>query len=334
MNPNAVNPKKRVFSGIQPSGVLTLGNYLGAMRQWVEIQDTHDCIYCVVDLHALTVPVEPEDLRRRTVDTAATLVAVGLDPRKVILFVQSHVHEHAGLSWLLSCVATFGELGRMTQFKEKSEGKETVTAGLFTYPVLMAADILLYQTDIVPVGADQKQHVELTRDIADRFNRRYGHTFTLPEPQIPAVGARIMSLDNPNTKMSKSNANPDSYIGLMDPPDLVRKKIARAVTDSGREVRFDPAEKPAISNLLSIYSLCSGESMRVIEQRYGGKGYSDLKKDLADVVIERLRPFQERFRDVSGSGEAQRVLKDGADRARAMAERTMVLVKQRMGLML
>ncbi|NPV71073.1 MAG: tryptophan--tRNA ligase [Firmicutes bacterium] len=329
-----MNQKKRVFSGIQPSGILTLGNYLGAMKHWARLQDTHDCVYCVVDLHALTVPIDPEELRRRILDTTATLVAVGLDPARVILFVQSHVHEHAELSWLLSCVTTFGELGRMTQFKEKSEGKESVTAGLFTYPVLMAADILLYQTDVVPVGADQKQHVELTRDIAERFNKRFGATFALPEPHIPEVGARIMSLDNPKSKMSKSNANPDSYIGLLDPPDLIRKKVSRAVTDSGREIRYDPAEKPAISNLLSIYSLCSAEPVQVLEERYAGKGYSDLKKDLGAVVAEHLRPFQERFRQVSESGEIDRILNEGAAKARAIASRTLNLAKERIGLVL
>ncbi len=323
---------KRVFSGIQPSGVLTLGNYLGAMKQWVSMQDTHNCVFCVVDLHALTVSVDPAELQRRIRDTAAILLSVGLDPDKVILFAQSHVKEHSELAWLLSCTATFGELGRMTQFKEKSEGKESVSVGLFTYPVLMAADILLYQTDVVPVGADQKQHVELTRDIADRFNRRYGETFTLPEPFIPPVGARIMSLDDPSVKMSKSNANPNSYIGFLDAPDIIRKKILSAVTDSGREVKYDPEHKPAVSNLLVIYSLSTGESVETLEGRYAGKGYAALKKDLASAVVEALRPIQEKFAEVSDSGEVYRILKRGAEKARGPASATISAVRDRVGL--
>ncbi|MGE5541464.1 MAG: tryptophan--tRNA ligase [Bacillota bacterium] len=326
-----MNTKKRVFSGIQPSGGLTLGNYLGALRQWVTLQETHDCIYCVVDLHAITMPVDPEDLRQRINNTAALILAAGVDPDRSILFVQSHVHEHSELAWLLSCTATFGEMSRMTQFKEKSEGKESVSVGLFTYPVLMAADILLYHTHLVPVGADQKQHVEITRDIADRFNRRYGQVFTLPEPYIPEIGARIMSLDDPTKKMSKSNANPNSYIGLMDPPGVIRKKFLAAVTDSGREVRYDPENKAAVSNLLTIYSLCTGRSIQEIEGMYAGKGYADLKKDLAGVVVDALRPLQERFEDISTSGEAARVVKDGADRARDIARATLRDVRERIG---
>ncbi len=326
--------KRRVFSGIQPSGVLTLGNYVGAMKQWVTLQDTHDCIYCVVDLHALTIPVDSEDLRRRILDTAALIVAAGVDPGRVILFVQSHVHEHSELAWLLSCVATYGEMGRMTQFKEKSEGKDSVSVGLFTYPVLMAADILLYQTDLVPVGADQKQHVEITRDIAERFNRRYGETFKLPDPYIPEIGARIMSLDDPAKKMSKSNANPNSYIGLMDPPNLIRKKLLSAVTDSEREVRYDPDRKPAVSNLLSIYSLCTGLSIPELEGIYAGKGYADLKKDLAAAVTEALRPLQERFSELSGSPEVVQIVRDGAERAREIARVTLRNVQERIGLVM
>jgi tryptophanyl-tRNA synthetase len=286
-----------------------------------------------VDLHALTVPFDPGDLRGRILDTAALLLAAGIDPAKVTLFVQSHVHEHSELAWLLSCVATFGEMSRMTQFKDKSEGKESVSIGLFTYPVLMASDILLYNTDLVPVGADQKQHVEITRDIAERFNRHYGPTFTLPEPYIPAVGARIMSLDDPTKKMSKSNANPGSYIGLLDSGDAIRKKLMAAVTDSGRSIVYDPEAKPAISNLLTMYSLCAGIPIEELEKMYVGKGYSDLKKDLASVIIETLTPLHRAFRDVVASGEVARVLREGAEKARAAASPTLHLVKRRMGLM-
>ncbi|MCR4397558.1 MAG: tryptophan--tRNA ligase, partial [Firmicutes bacterium] len=291
------------------------------------------CLYCIVDLHALTVPFDPGDLRGRILDTAALLLAAGIDPAKVTLFVQSHVHEHSELAWLLSCVATFGEMSRMTQFKDKSEGKESVSIGLFTYPVLMASDILLYNTDLVPVGADQKQHVEITRDIAERFNRHYGPTFTLPEPYIPAVGARIMSLDDPTKKMSKSNANPGSYIGLLDSGDAIRKKLMAAVTDSGRSIVYDPEAKPAISNLLTMYSLCAGIPIEELEKMYVGKGYSDLKKDLASVIIETLTPLHRAFRDVVASGEVARVLREGAEKARAAASPTLHLVKRRMGLM-
>ncbi|HHY13765.1 MAG TPA: tryptophan--tRNA ligase, partial [Thermoanaerobacterales bacterium] len=231
--------RKRVFSGIQPTGALTLGNYLGAMKQWVALQDTHDCFYCVVNLHAMTVMPDADEIRQNTINTAAMLVSVGLDPDKVTLFVQSDVKEHAELSWLMQCIVTFGELSRMTQFKEKSQDKEIVTGGLFTYPALMAADILLYKTDLVPVGEDQKQHLEITRDIAQRLNYRYGEIFNLPEPFIPKVGGRIMALDDPNKKMSKSSENPNSFIGLLDPPDLIRKKIMRAVTDSEMGIYYD-----------------------------------------------------------------------------------------------
>jgi len=329
-----MSQKKRVFSGIQPSGALTLGNYLGAMKQWVALQETHDCVYCVVDLHALTVPSDPDDLKKRVFETAALLIASGLDPDRVILIIQSHVHEHCELAWLLSCTATYGEMGRMTQFKEKSEGKESVSLGLFTYPVLMAADILLYQTDLVPVGADQKQHVEITRDIADRFNRRYGPVFTLPEPFIPEAGARIMSLDDPTKKMSKSNQNPNSYVTLLDTPAAIRKKILSAVTDSGREVRYDPENKAAVSNLLTIYSRCAGGSIEDIEGMYAGKGYADFKKDLAAVVTDTLRPVQQRFEDICASGEVARVVKDGADKAREIARVTLGAAKERIGLVI
>lgn len=323
---------KRVFSGIQPTGILTLGNYLGAMKQWVALQETHDCFYCVVNLHAMTVMPDAEELRENTLSVAAMLVAAGLDPDKVTLFVQSDVAEHAELGWLLQCMATFGELSRMTQFKEKSREKEVITGGLFSYPALMAADILLYNTHLVPVGEDQRQHLELTRDIAQRFNNRYGGLFTLPEPFIPEVGGRIMSLDDPEKKMSKSNPNPNSYIGLLDPPDTIRQKIMRAVTDSGREIYYDPENKGAVSNLLTIYSLCSGKTIETLEKDYEGRGYGEFKKDLAEVVVECLKPIQARYNELKESGNINEILKNGAGKARAVAAPMMEKVRELMGL--
>lgn len=323
---------KRVFSGIQPTGILTLGNYLGAMKQWVALQETHDCFYCVVNLHAMTVMPDAEELRENTLSVAAMLVAAGLDPDKVTLFVQSDVAEHAELGWLLQCIATFGELSRMTQFKEKSREKEVITGGLFSYPALMAADILLYNTHLVPVGEDQRQHLELTRDIAQRFNNRYGGLFTLPEPFIPEVGGRIMSLDDPEKKMSKSNPNPNSYIGLLDPPDTIRQKIMRAVTDSGREIYYDPENKGAVSNLLTIYSLCSGKTIEALEKDYEGRGYGEFKKDLAEVVVECLKPIQARYNELKESGNINEILKKGAGKARAVAAPMMDKVRELMGL--
>ncbi len=325
---------KRVFSGIQPSGTLTLGNYIGAMKQFVALQHEADCCFCIVDLHALTVPQDPEALRRQTLDLAALYLAVGLDPHKVTLFVQSHVPAHAELGFLLQCVAYFGELSRMTQFKDKSAGKDTVSVGLFTYPVLMAADILLYQTDLVPVGEDQKQHVELTRDIAQRFNGRYGDTFTLPDPMIPKVGARIMGLDDPGRKMSKSNPNPSSYIALLDPPDPIRKKLRRAVTDSEAEVRYDPEQKPAVSNLMDIYSQLAAISLQEVAQRYTGQGYGAFKADLAEVIVNTLVPIQERYQELRHSAELTRILAHGTEKAATVANATLRTVKERMGLIL
>ncbi|MFO7173375.1 MAG: tryptophan--tRNA ligase [Bacillota bacterium] len=325
---------KRVLSGIQPSGVLTIGNYIGAMRQFVALQHEADCFFCIVDLHALTVPQDPEALHRQTLDLAALYLAVGLDPKKVTLFVQSHVPAHAELGWLLQCVAYFGEMSRMTQFKEKSAGKESVTVGLFTYPALMAADILLYQADLVPVGEDQKQHVELTRDLAQRFNHRFGETFRVPEPLIPKVGARIMSLDDPTKKMSKSNPNPNSYISLLDPPEVIQRKIRRAVTDSEAEVRYDPERKLAVSNLMEIYSQLAGISLEEVAERYRGKGYGVFKQDLAEVVVSALAPIQERYRELRESPELLRILDEGAEKAAAVAEATLRTVKERMGLVL
>ncbi|KPV45806.1 tryptophan--tRNA ligase [Alicyclobacillus ferrooxydans] len=323
--------KHRVFSGIQPSGTLTLGNYLGAMKNFVTLQDEADCIFCIVDLHAITVPQEPEKLRQNSINLAALYLASGIDPAKSTLFIQSHVPAHAELGWMLQCVAYYGELGRMTQFKDKSAKKEVVTAGLFTYPALMAADILLYQTSLVPVGEDQKQHLELTRDIAERFNSKFGDTFTIPEPFIPKVGGRIMSLEEPTKKMSKSDESAGAYISMLDEPSVIRKKISRAVTDSGREVRYDPAEKAAISNLMTIYSLCSGKSIEEIQAEYDGQGYGPFKKDLAEVVVAALEPIQNRYRDLLQSGEVVDILRQGAKRASEQCGDTLADVKSKFG---
>ncbi|MCL6548983.1 MAG: tryptophan--tRNA ligase [Alicyclobacillus sp.] len=322
---------KRVFSGIQPSGVVTIGNYLGAMKHFVELQGEADCLFCVVDMHAISVPQEPEALRRNTRNLAALYLAAGIDPARSVLFVQSHVPAHAELGWILQCIVHYGELGRMTQFKDKSAKKEVVTAALFTYPALMAADILLYQADLVPVGDDQKQHMELTRDIAQRFNSRFGETFTIPEVMIPKVGGRIMSLEDPSKKMSKSDESAGAYISMLDEPDTIRRKISRAVTDSGREVRFDPEQKPAISNLMTIYALCAGRTLAEVEEMYEGKGYGEFKRDLAEVVVEALRPIQERHRELVESDEIDRILREGAERARERAKETLALVKERIG---
>lgn len=325
----------RVFSGIQPSGELHLGNYLGAIRNFVDLQHTAECIFSVVDLHALTVPQEPEDLRRRTLDIARLYVASGIDPSKATIFVQSHVPAHTQLGWLLECFSYVGELRRMTQFKEKSEGKANVSAGLFTYPALMAADILLYQADKVPVGEDQKQHLELARDLAQRINNRFGETFVVPEPYIPpkSSGGRIMSLDDPLRKMGKSG-DPKGSIALLDPPDEIAKKIRSAVTDSGREVRYDEEEKPAISNLMVIYSLCSGDSLETIADRYGSSGYGQFKKDLADVVINAIAPIQERYRELNDPGRIESVLAEGKAKAEAIANETLRSFQEKLGMVL
>ncbi|PZD94380.1 tryptophan--tRNA ligase [Paenibacillus sambharensis] len=325
---------QRVLSGIQPSGQLTLGNYIGAMQNFVRLQDTYQCFFMIVDLHAITVPQEPEALREQTEAVASLFIAAGIDPAKAAVFVQSHVRSHVELSWLMTTMTYMGELERMTQFKDKSAGKDSIGAGLFAYPALMAADILIYNADLVPVGDDQKQHLELTRDLAGRFNSRFGDYFTTPEPYIPKVGARIMSLDDASKKMSKSNPNPGSYIALLDPPDVIRKKLSRAVTDSGREVKFNPAEKPEISNLMSIYSHCSGLSLEEIEARYEGQGYGGFKKDLAEQVVSVLEPLQARYNEIRQSGEIHRILADGADRASAIADKTVRDVKEKMGFLL
>ncbi|MGE6228110.1 tryptophan--tRNA ligase [Paenibacillus chitinolyticus] len=325
---------KRVLSGIQPSGQLTLGNYIGALRNFVKLQNEHQCYFMIVDLHAVTVPQESAALKEQTESVAALYLACGIDPAKASVFLQSTVKEHAELGWLLTTLTYIGELERMTQFKDKSAGKESVGAGLFTYPSLMAADILLYNADLVPVGEDQKQHLELTRDLAARFNHRYGDTFTIPEPFIPEVGARIMSLDDASKKMSKSNPNPGSFIAMLDEPSVIRKKLSRAVTDSGREVKFDPKNKPEVSNLMGIYSQCADMTVAEVEARYEGQGYGAFKKDLAEVVVAALEPIQKRYREIRESGELYDVLRKGAAEASELAGETIKQVKERMGFVL
>jgi tryptophanyl-tRNA synthetase len=323
-----------VFSGSQPTGALHLGNYLGAIRNYVAMQETHDCIYCVVDLHAITVRQQRAELRRNTIDVANMFLACGVDPERSIVIVQSHVPAHSELMWILNTIAYMGELRRMTQYKDKTAGAEgeSIGVGLFDYPVLMAADILLYRADAVPIGEDQKQHVELTRDLAERFNNAFGKTFVVPEPIIRAEGARVMSLDDSTKKMSKSAGSENSYIALMDQPDVIRRKIRRAVTDSGGEVRGGP-DKPALTNLLDIYSALAGDPVDEIVRRYEGKGYADLKADLGEVVVSALAPIQGRIRELEADETyTLEVLKTGAERAEAIAARTLAKVRERVGL--
>lgn len=322
---------KTVLSGIQPSGQLTLGNYIGAMKNFVKLQHDHQCYFMVVDLHAITVPQQPEALREQSESVAALFIAAGIDPNKSNVYLQSHVPAHAELGWLLTTLTSMGELERMTQFKDKSAGKDSVGAGLFVYPSLMAADILIYNSDLVPVGEDQKQHLELTRDLAGRFNHRYGEYFTIPEPYIPEVGARVMSLDDASKKMSKSNPNPGSYIALLDSPDVIRKKISRATTDSGSEVRYDPETKPEISNLMSIYSQCAGVSIKDVQAKYEGTMYGGFKKDVAEAIVTVLEPLQKSYEEIRKSGQIHDVLAQGAERALEVATRTVDDVKQKMG---
>jgi tryptophanyl-tRNA synthetase len=309
-----------------------LGNYLGALRHWVAMQDGNDAFYCVVDLHAITMPHDPAALRRRTRVAAAQYLAAGLDPERSTLFVQSHVRQHAELGWVLQCITGMGEASRMTQFKDKSQkgGAESATVGLFAYPILQAADIVLYQADKVPVGEDQRQHLELTRDLAQRFNSRFGETFVVPEPHIVRETAKIYDLQNPSAKMSKSL--PTGVIDLLDDPKAIVKKFKSAVTDTGREVRFDEAEKPGISNLLTILSALSGRTVPELEEAYADKGYGDFKADVAEAVVDAVTPFQERFRRWMDDEEAlDTILANGAERARAVAEETMAKVRDRVG---
>jgi tryptophanyl-tRNA synthetase len=322
----------RVFSGIQATGAKTIGNYIGAMRQYVSTQDEGDAFFCIVDLHSITVDYDPKELHDRSLDLAALLFAVGLDPSRSTLFLQSHVTGHAEAAWLLSAVTGFGQLGRMTQFKEKGEGKDFVSAGLFTYPVLMAGDILLYQTDIVPIGDDQRQHLELARDIAQRFNSRFGETFKVPEAVYPEVGARIMDLQEPTKKMSTTASSEQGKVLVLDEPDVIRKKFKTAVTDSGREIRFAPDEKPGVSNLLEILSVSTGRSIEEVEREYDGRGYGDLKTDVGEAVVELFAPMQARYRELrSDEGELRRLLRVGADKARETSAPTLRELYERMG---
>lgn len=325
--------KKTIFSGIQPSGILTLGNYLGAVKNWVALQDEYDCYYCVVDLHAITVRQDPATLRRRTLDTMAILIASGIDPKKNVLYMQSHVSAHAELAWLLNCFTYMGELSRMTQFKEKSaKAGDNINAGLFTYPVLMAADILLYQADLVPVGVDQKQHLELTRDIAIRFNNIYGGVFTVPEPYIPKAGAKIMSLQEPEKKMSKSDENENAFISLLDPPDAIARKLRRAVTDSDGEIRY-AEEKPGVSNLLTIYSVLTGKTVAESEKDFAGQGYGVLKQGVTDAVVAALEPLQKRYQEVRGDKAfLESVMTENAEKAAYVARKTLSKVQRKIGL--
>jgi tryptophanyl-tRNA synthetase len=322
----------RVFSGIQATGAKTIGNYIGAMRNYVATQDQGDAYFCIVDLHSITVEYDPQDLHDRTLDLAALLYAVGLEPERSTLFLQSHVTAHAEAAWLLAAVTGFGQLGRMTQFKEKGEGREFVSAGLFTYPILMAGDILLYQTNIVPIGDDQRQHLELARDVGQRFNARFGETFTIPEGVYPEIGARVMDLQEPTKKMSTTTSSEQGRVLILDPPDLIRRKFKTAVTDSGRDVRYAPDEKPGVSNLIEILSVASGRSIGEIESSYDGRGYGDLKADVGDAVVELFRPVQERYAELrADEGELRRLLRVGADKARATSAPTLEQMYERMG---
>lgn len=323
---------KILLSGIQPSGVLHIGNYLGAIKQWVEFQDNHEAFFCVVDEHAITVPQEPEELRANTLNTAMLYLAAGIDPEKSTVFVQSHVPAHAELAWILNTITPLGELERMTQFKDKKEKQSEVYAGLFNYPVLMAADIFLYQTDVVPVGEDQKQHIEIARSLAKRFNNRFGETFKIPEGFIPKDTARLMGLDDPAKKMSKSAVSANNYIALLDPPDEIRRKIKIAVTDSGKEIVYDEKNKPAIANLMRISAAFSGRAIVDIENQYRGKSYAEFKNDLAALLVETLEPMQAHYRELSAdTASVLSILRAGADRANAVADKTLRAAQEKIG---
>jgi tryptophanyl-tRNA synthetase len=321
-----------IFSGIQPSGTITLGNYIGALKQFVELQNEYNCYFCIVDQHAITVPQDRLVLRQNIRSLAALYLAVGIDPDKVTLFVQSEVPAHAQAGWMLQCVAYIGELERMTQFKDKSTGKEAVVAGLLTYPPLMAGDILLYGANLVPVGEDQKQHLELTRDIAERFNKKYNDIFTIPEVRIPTVGARIMSLQDPTKKMSKSDPNQKAFISVLDDPKQIEKKIKSAVTDSEGIVKYDKDNRPGISNLISIYSILAKKSISEIETLYEGKGYGDFKAELAQVVVNEFEPIQSKYRELMESTYLDEVLDKGAEKANAVASKMVKKMENAMGL--
>ena len=325
-------PKKRVFSAIQPSGMLTLGNYLGALKNWTLMQEEFDCLYAVADLHAITVRQEPAKLREQIRSTFALLLAVGVDPNKSPVFLQSHVQEHSQLAWLLNCYTQYGELQRMTQFKDKSlRHADNINAGLFTYPTLMAADILLYQADLVPIGQDQKQHLELTRNIAERFNAVYSPTFTIPEPYIPKVCARVMSLQEPTKKMSKSDENVNAWIAILDKPDDIIRKVKRAVTDSEACVRYGEG-KDGVNNLMSIHSACTGMTYEQIENEFAGKGYGDFKAAVGEAIVETLRPVQERYNQIiTDKAYLEELYAKGADSARHIARKTVSKVMRKIG---
>lgn len=324
--------KKRIFSGMQPSGVITLGNYLGALNNWTKLQDEYDCLYCIVDMHAITVRQDPAKLRKQARDLLVQYLAVGLDPEKNIIYYQSHAPQHAELAWILNCYTYMGELNRMTQFKDKSaKHAENINAGLFTYPVLMAADILLYQTDLVPVGEDQRQHLEITRDIAGRFNSIYGDTFKIPEAYIGKVGAKIMALQEPTKKMSKSDENQNNIITLMDDPKVIMNKIKRAMTDSDNEVRFSE-EKPGISNLLGIYCAVTGSTIEAAEREFVGLGYGAFKTAVGEAVVADLEPIQKRVKELEANKDyLDAIIKSGAEKAGRLAERTLTKVQKKVG---
>ncbi|HPE16949.1 MAG TPA: tryptophan--tRNA ligase [Oscillospiraceae bacterium] len=325
--------KKTIFSGIQPSGALTLGSYLGAIRNWVALQDEYNSLYCIVDMHAITARQNAAELRRRTLEQLAQYIAAGLDPERCVLFIQSHVPAHAELAWVLDCYTMFGELSRMTQFKDKSaKHADNINAGLFTYPALMAADILLYQTDLVPVGADQKQHVELTRDIAARFNGIYGDVFRLPEPYIPPVGARVMCLTDPANKMSKSDEVSGGCVYLMDSPDVISRAFKRAVTDSGTCVHADAEQKPGVTNLMNIYACATGKTAREIETEFSGRGYGEFKTAVGDAVVELCRPVREEaLRLLGDKAYLESIYRSGAEKASRLAARTLRKVYKKVG---
>jgi tryptophan--tRNA ligase len=326
-----MNDKKIVYSGIQPSGSLTIGNYIGALKNFIGLQDEYNCLYCIVDMHAITAPQEPKDLRKNTLDVLALYLAAGLDPEKSIIYIQSHVPEHAELGWVLNTMTGLGQLQRMTQFKDKSKKYSDVQAGILNYPVLMAADILLYGTSYVPVGEDQKQHLELTRDLAQRFNSRYSETFVVPEILTPKVGARIMSLKDPSSKMSKSDSNKDSFILILDSEDDTRKKIKRAVTDSSGEFRYSD-EQPGLKNLINIHASFSGMSTEEIVKKYENLGYGEFKEDLGEVVVEGLRPLRERFKEIrDDKAYLESVYKEGSEKASYLARKTLRKVYKKVG---
>lgn len=327
---------KKIFSGIAPSGELHIGNYLGAITQWIAEQDKNDCIFCVVDEHAITIPQDPKKLREKIMEIAKIYLAAGIDPKKSIIFVQSDVSEHAELSWILGTLTKMSEMELMTQYKDKAvRFKGSVGVGLFTYPILMAADILLYNTNLVPVGEDQQQHVEIARELARRFNTLFGETFVIPETMLRKEGKRIMGLDDPEKKMSKSASTPANYIALRDKPDVIRKKIMRAVTDSDGKIKFDEKKKKGISNLITIYSILSGKTIKEVENLYINKGYGDFKKDLGEVIVDFLAPFQKKLEELDKNEDYVRdVLKDGAKRAKALASQKLKEVKSKIGFLI